>query len=331
MGLGHLGGLTAIIKRMAIFTVVIEATGAIIFYFYFSSVMSAGSAAWNAVFQSISAFNNAGFDLFGGFQSLSVYAGSPVMVLTTAVLIILGGISFLVVADILRKRKWLRLTLDTRLVITMTGILLIGGTIVILISEYNNPATLGGMPVPEKLMNAFFQAVTSRTAGFCTFSTAAIHDYALFFTMLLMFIGGASGSTAGGIKVNTAGALLGTTWSAIRGSEHVRMFNRELIITQIYRALAVIIVSLITIAVVVFTLTLTENQPFLDLLFETFSAFGTVGLSTGITPFLTIAGRIIITFTMFIGRLGPLALVLALVQRQKTAHFRYPAESIRIG
>lgn len=331
MGLDRLGGLTAIVWQMALFTFVIEAAGAAIFYVHFSASMSAGNAAWNAVFQSVSAFNNAGFDIFGGFRSMTGQAGSPLLLLTTATLIILGGISFLVVSDIIRKRHWLRLAVDTKLILVMTGVLLTVGTVIILLSEYNNPATLGLLTTPEKFMNAFFQSVTSRTAGFSAIETAGLHDYALFFTMLLMFIGGASGSTAGGIKVNTFGVLLSTTWSAIRGREHVHIFSREFIAPQIHRALAVIFISLIIIALSVFLLTLSEEQPFLSLLFESFSAFGTVGLSTGITPALTTAGKIIITLTMYIGRLGPLALVLALVQRQRTASFRYPVESIRIG
>jgi trk system potassium uptake protein TrkH len=173
--------------------------------------------------------------------------------------------------------------------------------------------------------------VTARTAGFSSVNMANIADYALFFTMMLMFVGGASGSTAGGIKVNNFGMLAATIWSALRGREHAGAFGREFATQHIHRALAVVLLSLGLISVVVFLLTITEGFKFIDLLFETVSAFGTVGLSTGVTPALTAAGRIIITITMFVGRLGPLTLMLALIQRQYPATYRYPEETVRIG
>jgi trk system potassium uptake protein TrkH len=253
------------------------------------------------------------------------------MLLTTAVLIILGGISYLVVIDVLKLRKEKRLTLDSKLVLYATTSLLVLGTVVILLTEFKDTDTLGAMSLPAKLLNAFFQSVTARTAGFSTINMAHIADYAVFFTMLLMFIGGASGSTAGGIKVNNFGMLTATIWSTIRGRERAGAFGREFTTQQIYRALAVMILSLGLVSVVVFLLTVTEDFRFIDLLFETISAFGTVGLSTGVTPGLSTAGRIIITITMFVGRLGPLTLMLALIQRQRAANFRYPEETVRIG
>ena len=160
---------------------------------------------------------------------------------------------------------------------------------------------------------------------------ADMADYALFFTMLLMFVGGASGSTAGGVKVNNVGMLAATIWSSIRGRERAGSFGRAFVPQQIYRAMAVVIISLVLVSLVVFGLTVTEGTKFINLLFETISAFGTVGLTTGITPGLSIAGRVIIIVTMFAGRLGPLTLVLALIQRQKPANYRYPEETVRIG
>ena len=187
------------------------------------------------------------------------------------------------------------------------------------------------MTFPQKLLNAFFQSVTARTAGFSTINVGNLADYALFFTMLFMFVGAASGSTAGGVKVNTFGIIAATIWSSLRGRERAGAFGRRFNTLQIHRALTVIIVSLALISLVVFILTITEEFRFLNLLFETFSAFGTVGLSTGITPDLSIAGRLIIAFTMFVGRLGPLTLALALIQRQKITAYNYPEEMVRIG
>ena len=160
---------------------------------------------------------------------------------------------------------------------------------------------------------------------------ANLADYALFFTMILMFVGAASGSTAGGIKVNTLGTLIATIWSSLRGRDQAGAFGRRFNVQQVHRALTVIMVSLGLISLIVFLLTITEEYRFLNLLFETFSAFGTVGLSTGITPGLSVAGRIIVTCTMFIGRLGPLTLALGLIQRQKTTAYSYPEEMVRIG
>ena len=336
MGITRLGGLVNLVKKMAIFTIVAEVIGAILFYIQFSTDYSTGSAIWKSIFQSVSAFNNAGFDIFGNhiigtFVSMTNYSGDVWVLLVTAVLIILGGISFLAFADIIKIRNLSRISLDTKLVVYTTVALLALGMVVILLTEYNDPDTLGIMSIPEKLLNSFFQSVTARTAGFNTIDMANVADYALFFTMILMFIGGASGSTAGGIKVNTFGMVIATMWSSIRGREHVGAFGREFTTQQIYRALTIIMLSLGLIAVIVFLLTITEDFRFLNLLFETVSAFGTVGLTTGITPSLSIAGRLIIALTMFMGRLGPLALALYLLQRQRPTTYRYPQEVIRIG
>jgi trk system potassium uptake protein TrkH len=331
MGLARLGGIVKIVKQMAIFTACIEITGAAIFYIRFSTENSVGVSVWRSVFQAVSAFNNAGFDIFGSFRSLASYQGDSLVLLVTAALIFLGGISFLVLSDLFRARGFTELSLDSRIVLLTTVSLLALGTIVMLLTEFRDPDTIGALPVPQKLLNAFFQSVTARTAGFSTVNMANVADYALFFTMLLMFVGGASGSTAGGIKVNTFGVIIATVWSAIRGKEHAGAFGREFSAQQIHRALAVAMLALALLSLVVFLLTVTEDFRFLDILFETVSAFGTVGLSTGITPGLSVAGRLIVTATMFVGRLGPLALVLSLIQHQHPANYRYPQGMVRIG
>jgi len=331
MGLARLGGLVNIVRRMAIFTILVETIGAVAFFIRFSAGNSLGTSAWKSIFHAISAFNNAGFDVFGNFRSLSDYHSDPLLIMVTAALIILGGISFLVVADLVKTRSLTRLSLDSKLVLSTTMSLLALGMIVILLTEFNNPATLGAFSIPQKLLNAFFQSVTARTAGFSTIAMTSMATYALFFTMLLMFVGGASGSTAGGIKVNTFGMLAAAIWSTIRGREHAGAFGREFTTQQVYQALALAMLSLGFLGGVVFLLTVTEEFRLTNLLFEAVSAFGTVGLSTGITPGLSTAGRLIITATMFIGRLGPLTLMLALVQRQQQSKYRYPQEAIRIG
>ncbi|HXY74324.1 MAG TPA: TrkH family potassium uptake protein [Dehalococcoidales bacterium] len=332
LGVTRLGGLVKIVSLMTLFTVVVEAAGAGLYYIHFSSVFPAAEAVWRSIFHSVSAFNNCGFDLSGGFQSLIGYQHNPLFLLTTAGLIIVGGISFLVVVDILKKRgKWNGLTLDTKLVLSMTGVLLLAGTVVFLITESGNPNTLGPLSFPAKVLNAFFQSVTARTSGFASINIGSMMNFSLFFLMGLMFIGGASGSTAGGIKVNTFGLLTATIWSSIRGKEQPDAFGRQFVPTQVIKAIALVLISLGFIFVIVFILSITEKTDFIKIMFETFSAFGTVGLTTGITPTLSVLGRILIIITMFVGRLGPITLTLALIQQRPQANYRYPQESVRIG
>jgi trk system potassium uptake protein TrkH len=331
MGLSRLGGLVKIVRRMAIFTLLAEGIGAAVFFIRFSAENPLKLAVWKSAFHSISAFNNAGFDIFGNFQSLTNYRGDPLVVLATAALIFLGGISFMVILDVFKSRGPGRLSLDTKLVLITTGSLLAAGVFVMLLTEFIEPAAFGDVSLAQKGLIAFFQSVTARTAGFTLVNMGTLAQYALFFTMFLMFVGGAAGSTAGGIKVNTFGMLAATIWSTIRGREQAGAFGREFSSQQLYRAIAVVILSLGLVALVAFLLSLHEDASFINLLFETVSAFGTVGLSTGITPTLSLAGRIIITITMFVGRLGPLALTLALMQRQRPSQYRYPEETVRIG
>lgn len=331
VGITRIGGVVKLISSMVIFTILAEIIGSVIFYVRFSTEYDFTQAIWKSIFQSISAFNNAGFDIFGGFRSVTGYQSDYVVLLTTAVLVILGGISFLVLEDVFRFRKPKTLSLDTKMVLSITVLLLALGAITVFVTEFNNPETLGTMTVANKALNAFFQSVTSRTSGFNAINIGGMTDYALFIIMLLMFIGGASGSTAGGIKVNTFGLIIATILSSVRGREYPSAFNREFNNQQIFRALAVLVISLGVVALAVFILAITEKFSFLAILFETVSAFGTVGLSTGITPELSIPGRLVIIILMFIGRLGPLTLTLAMVRAQKVSPFRHPKEIIRIG
>lgn len=331
VGLARIGGAVALVRNMVLFTLVAEIIGTGLFYLRFSEEYPLWTAIWKSAFQAVSAFNNAGFDIFGNFRSLAGFQSDYLILLSTAGLVFLGGISFLVVEDLLRSRKPKSFSIDTKMVLSVTLFLLALGTAVTMITEYSNPSTMGAMPITEKVLNAFFQSVTSRTAGFSAISTASMADYALFFTMFLMLIGGASGSAAGGIKVNTFGLIIATIWSALRGRQYPGAFEREFMIAQVFRALAVLVLAFGVVGLVTFALSITEGFDFIRLLFEAVSAFGTVGLSTGVTPDLSIAGRLMIIITMFIGRLGPLTLTLALVRAQKVHPYRYPKEILRIG
>jgi trk system potassium uptake protein TrkH len=331
VGASKLGGLGSLLKYITLFTLAIEGLGALLFYLHFSNIGMYTDTIWRAVFQSVSAFNNAGFDLYGNNRSLLDFQDDAILLITTAAIVILGGIGFMLVMDVLVRRKFARLALNNKIVLVTTGILLLSGTLIIFALEYFNEGTLGNMGFWQKIMVAFFQSTITRTAGFTAVDTQNLTQYCIFFMVVLMFIGGASGSTAGGIKVNTFGILIATMWSVIRGRQHASAFGKEFVPQQIYRALTIIMLALGIVTIVVLLLTMTEQQRFLPLLFEAVSAFSNTGLSIGVTPQLSDAGRIVIIITMFIGRLGTLVLVLLMLQQQKPTIYRFPQEAMTIG
>jgi len=331
IGVASPGGLVGLIRSMALLALALEGVGAVILLLRFGATDGPGRGLWMALFQSVSAFNNAGFDIFGGFASLTARRGDEVVLLVTALLLVAGGLSYVVMADIWRKRRFVRLSLDTKLVLVTTGVLVALAATVYLVAEGGSTGPLGSLPLPERLLCVLFQSVTPRTAGFTTVNMTQMHDYTLLFTMFLMFVGGAAGSTAGGIKVNTFALLAATVVSTLRGRAQPAAYGREFSIQHVHRALAVVALSLAFVGVATLLLAVTEDADILSVAFEATSAFGTVGLSTGLTPGLSAAGRLVIIVTMFIGRLGPLYIARALVQRQRAPEYRYPGEPVRIG
>ena len=331
MGLDQLGGVIGVVGRVALFSLIVESIGAAIFYFRWVSNGDTGTSVWTAVFHAASAFNNCGMDILGNFRSLSGYQGEAVILLTTALLIILGSTGYIVVADFVRNRSFIKLSLDSKIVLVATLSLLMLGTLFYLAAEFANPATLGPLPFPQKILVAFFQSVTPRTAGFTAIDIGGLKQNSLFFTMFLMCIGGAAGSAAGGVKVNTIGVLVMTALSLVRGRDNVEAFGRQLTRQAVYRAITLFLFYLGVVSFVALTLSLTEKFPLDSILFETFSALGTVGLTTGITPSLSIAGRFIIIAAMFVGRLGPLTFMAFLVRHWQPADMGYPHETIRLG
>jgi trk system potassium uptake protein TrkH len=223
------------------------------------------------------------------------------------------------------------MALETKLVLATTAALLVGGTILIGLTEWSNPATLGALPPEQRMLNAFFESATLRTAGFTALDTGAFIDETLFVVMALMFIGGASGSTAGGIKVNTFAVLLIAITSTVRGDPSATAFGRRIQHGIVYRALAVALLAIAWVFVVGLGLSLTTSATFVQTLFEAVSAFGTVGATTGITPDLSDPARVITSIAMFVGRLGPLTLVLALAARAHAVSYRPAVETVRIG
>lgn len=331
-GVSDLGSVTTVIKRVAMFTVLAEGIGAVVLFLAFlERYGDAGRAAWHGLFHSVSAFNNAGFDLMGGYQSLTAFADDPLVLVPIGLLIVFGGLGYAIVGDALAKRTWRRFALETKLVLLTTAILIGVGTAAIAVFEWSNPATLGRMPEPQRLLNALFESVTLRTAGFSALPTGELAVASLFVVMALMFIGGASGSTAGGIKVNTFSILLFTIISTARGRPSAEAFGRRVPHILIYRALSVALLYVAAVFVFALGLQLLAGQSFVDVLFESVSALGTVGASTGITPGLSDPARLWLVPAMFVGRLGPLTLVLALSARARPIAYRPAVETIRIG
>lgn len=288
------------------------------------------AAAYHGVFHAISAFNNAGFALFD--DSLAAFVTDPWMNLAVAVPIVVGGLGFPVLRELRRTprdaRRW---SLHTKVTLLMTGTLLVVGAGVILVLEWTNPATLGELTVPQKLVPGVFHSVTARTAGFHTLDVGAMAEPTLLFTVVLMFIGGGTAGTAGGIKVTTFAVLVFVIWAEARGEPDVNAMRRRIPTGAQRQALSVVVLSLG--AVVLGTLLVTASDPFpmSQALFETVSAFGITGLSTGITPELSDASRVVLIVLMFIGRLGPITLATALALREKERRFRVPVERPMIG
>jgi trk system potassium uptake protein TrkH len=327
-----LGSVTTLVRRVAVFAFVAEATGAIALGLAFLGTgVAPGQAAWWGVFHAISAFNNAGFDVMGDFASLTRFAEVPLVLAIVGGLVVAGGLGFAILGDAVGKRSWRRLALETKVVLALTIALLVGGAALIGALEWNNPATLGSLEPADRVSNAIFKSVTARTAGFNSISTGELLVPSLMVVMALMFIGGASGSTAGGIKVNTLGVLLVAIASGFRGRPSAEAFGRRIPHLVVYRAIAVTLFSVAFVVLFAIGLLALTGLPALDVLFETVSAMATVGLSMGITPETSPAGRLLLVAAMFAGRLGPLTLVLALAARVHPVKARPAVELVRIG
>lgn len=284
-----------------------------------------------SLFHAVSAFGNAGFDLMGNFTSLTTFVTDPLVTGTIAALFIIGGLGFTVVIECYQKRKYAAFSLHTKVVLMVTAILLSFGALSVLFLEYTNNATLGPLPLFNKVSAAFFTAATPRTAGFNVIPTDLLHPYTLFFLMVLMFIGASPASTGGGIKTTTFVTLFYAVLNTVKGSYDIEIGKRRLPQNLIMRALAVVCLSFSLVVLAAFLLAITENKEFIATLFEVVSAFGTVGLSMGITPDLTPFGRIIIILVMFIGRVGPLTVAFALASRKSEKGIRYPEGRIFVG
>ncbi|MGQ5111959.1 TrkH family potassium uptake protein [Bacillus halotolerans] len=323
-----IGGVIGLVKVLFLFSISIELIAALILSIRLVPQYGWASGLFASVFHAISAFNNAGFSLWP--DNLMSYVGDPAVNLVITFLFITGGIGFTVLFDILKNRRFKAFSLHTKLMLAGTFILNIAATLIIFILEYSNPGTLGSLHLPDKLWASYFQAVTPRTAGFNSVDFGSMREGTIVFVLLLMFIGAGSASTASGIKLTTFLVILMSVIAYLRGHKETVIFRRTIKYPIIIKALAVSVISLFIVFIGIFALTITEQAPFIQVVFETFSAFGTVGLTMGLTPELTTAGKCIIIALMFIGRIGPLTFVFSFAKTEKS-NIRYPDGEVFTG
>ena len=322
------------LARVVLYTVVFfEGLGALLLFFVFIRDYPFITALKFSIFHSISAFCNAGFDLLGGFRSLTGYVDNPLLVFTITSLIIFGGIGFVVIYDLRSNLfNWKKITIHSKIAILTTIILIILGTLIIGLLEWRNPGTMGPLSIRGKILSSYFQSVTPRTAGFSTLNIGNMHNATLLFIILLMFIGASPGGTGGGIKTVTFTVLISAVRATLMGYENVEIMERKLYWDSIRKAWALFFLSIGLIFISWFTLLISENFLPINLLFEVVSAFGTVGLSTGITPSLSTVGRIVIILVMYLGRVGLVVFGLSfLYPLRRKSHIELPYGEVSIG
>ena len=325
------GEISSFIKKLLLTVFIIESIGAIILTWEFSKEMPLNKAVFYGIIHSISAFCNAGFALFS--NNLEAYKANPVINLTIGYLITLGGIGFAVITSVIMviRRGIDRFNLTSKVAIIMSVILTFGGMILFFVLEYSNPATLGDLNFVQKVLASYFQSVTLRTAGFNTIPLGELRNSTIFMCCILMFIGASPGSTGGGIKTTTFGVILFYVIGIVKKKENVEIFNRRLDWEIMNRALAILVLAITYVIIVIMLMLIAENFSPEEIMFEVISAFGTVGLTLGITPDLTTFSKLLLIVTMFIGRLGPMTFALAIGETKKKALSKYPKENILVG
>ncbi|MBE5939193.1 MAG: potassium transporter KtrB [Lachnospiraceae bacterium] len=337
-----LSGLVRFLKKIFIGTFIVEGVGALIYMFVFVPEYGA-KGIWISVFTAVSAFCNAGIDIIGD-SSLVPYSSNIIINMVTMVLIVSGGIGFIVWWDFLDtigkvrhkdikfKHFWSKLKLHTKIVIITTLVLIITGAAFVLLLEYNNAETLGAKSWPEKILAAVFQSVTVRTAGFTMISQKGLRDCTAFICIILMFIGGSSVGTAGGVKTGTVAVIILAAISVIKGSNDTVVFGRKIPAKTVRKALAVFTVSIAVTFLAIIALIMVSEINFIDATYEIVSAVATVGLTRDTTGLLNMPGKLIIILCMYLGRIGPISMAIAFAKRGSNENrFSYPDEEITVG
>jgi len=334
IGAFNIGGIIDLLKYIITVTFIIELAGSVLLFLNFRAYMPDKKAVWSSLFHTVSAFNNAGFDIFG--NSLENFTTDIGVNLTFIFLIILGGLGFTVIKELWESvnnyNSFIKFSLHSKIVFIITICLLLLGLLVVFTLERQNTETLESLTFPNKIMSSFFLSVTSRTAGFNTIPTGDLRSGTLFFLIFLMFIGASPCSTGGGIKTTTFAALITKVYSTLKEEKDYSLLKRRLKKETVDKATGILIISLLLIFVITLFLTIIEPYSFLEIFFETFSAFGTVGLSTGITGNLNSISQFFVIITMIAGRIGPLTLIISLGKSKfHSQNYRYPKEDIMIG
>ncbi|MGB9750222.1 MAG: TrkH family potassium uptake protein [Caldisericia bacterium] len=325
-----IGGIIKLARRILFIVLIFEGVGAALLATVFIKDYGILRGSFYGLFHSISAFCNAGFDLLGNFKSLTNYKGNILLNITFILLIVTGGLGFGVISEIIDFPKAKKLSVHAKLVLTVTAILIVTGTIFIFVLERNNLTTLKFLTTKEKILVSIFQAVTPRTAGFNTINIGYLNLGTMLMIMLFMFIGASPGGTGGGIKTSTFAIILMNIRYTIKGREGVTIFDRCIEPSTIRKAYLIFTASIFLIFLSTFLLSITEKFGLINIIFEVVSAFGTVGLSTGITPDLSYLGKLIIMFTMFSGRVGILSILTTLIVK-KPQRIYLPEDKVMVG
>nr|MBO2494898.1 Trk family potassium uptake protein [Clostridia bacterium] len=328
-----LQGVVRLTRNIVGMTFLIEGIGALILALRFVPMYGWAKGLYFSIFHAISAFCNAGFDLMGGYRNFTGFTDDFIVNFAMMGLIICGGLGFSVLLDIYRNRRFKKWSLHTKVVVCVTAVLIGAGALFFFIVEFNNPTTLGSQNWKGKVLGALFQSVTARTAGFYTIDQDSLTDASKFMTIILMFIGASPAGTGGGIKTTTASVILLAVLNVIRGRHDVEVFGRRISYAIVNRALAITVISFIMLVSITMVLSLVEPYEFVDVLFETASALGTVGLATFNNADLSGISKMFIIMTMFAGRVGPLTLTLALAKRMAgdTGNVKYPEGKLMVG
>ena len=334
--LNDLDGVVRVVRHALMGTFLMEGIGAVVLAWRMIPEFGVLGGVWRGIFHSVSAFCNAGFDLLGGrfgaFSSVAGYNDDPVVLLTIAALIAIGGLGFFVWEDILRSRSFHRLSPYSKLVLAMTAALIFFGAVFFFVEEYANPAVFGEMPLGQKIYNSIFQSVTLRTAGFDAIGQGNLSDSSKAFSSIWMLIGGSSGSTAGGLKTVTVAVLLLTLRARLTGKEQVTFRGRAVPYGQVLNAMTLVLVMGLIFLVSSMVISTLEGLPYVDCAFEVASAMGTVGLTTGITPELSRVSQSLLILLMYTGRVGLLSFSIALASRRgRPAKLKYPEMNVMIG
>lgn len=337
-GFDTLTGMVRMVRKMIWGTLIVEAVGAVLYMFVYIPRYGLAKGIWVAVFTAVSAFCNAGMDLMGA-DSMMAYVSHPLMNLVTMALIVIGGLGFFVWWDLLAaahrvfwqkmslRQSVRRMSLHSKLVLCVTAALIFGGGVVFFILEHNNPATMGNLTLGGKIWASIFQSVTLRTAGFASIDQGGLRTGSLLLGCVLMFIGGSPGGTAGGVKTVTVTLLACAVLAIVNGHEDVELGHRRVKMENVMKGICVILLQVFFLVISTFALCCIESDiPFIQIMYETFSALGTVGLTMGITEGLSVAGRLVLIASMYFGRLGPItmAMIMNVNGNKKKIHRRLP-------